>query len=568
LLLSAEPFDDPVEGTLLDLWFVGGDHKVVRPPCQPHYYLDVEQGECELVQCRLLSRPDREVLLYRVDFPSLQMLDRYRHPSSFESHKRFVDVLVSEYGFACASGLPRVLSWDVESFTFSKVGTDWRRDSIRSISVWGVGEVPKFGDYAVQYGEDGEFGLCWEVTNEHDERWVITQFLKFFQAFDPDVWAGYNDGDYDVRLLLQRCNFLRIPCRLGRDGSQPYVVTRTYRRRNRERTVYHVRIRGRVHLDVLEEVLLDQTLYDLKGRGQVEVADHFGFAPILDVDHAAIPDERLAEVNLDDARCCFGLANHYLKNLYALCEELQVPLNLMVTRKPSHISNWFYGRAYAKEGIVSDGYNCDRFPQVFNRGGKPYQGALVRCFETGVFYNVEHWDYRGFYPSIMMKYNLSPETVSLVAMNPYTGEYRIEKYDNYWIIEVPDVPKRKGEPNWEKAAQFVCRVDMSKDGVTKRELKRIHAERSRLKDEYLKTKDERLMSRQYALKVIENTIYGYNGMKYALYGNVLVALLVTALARFHIQKLLDKLRRKGKTIIEVDTDGLYCVDNHAKTGRQ
>lgn len=565
MLLTVEPFDDSTEGTLLSVWEVGGKHRVVRPPCLPHYWSEVEQGDsCLTVRKRLLSNPSLLQQLYRVDFPALAVLDRYRLPSAWESHKRFVDVLASEYGFACPSGTPRVLAWDVESFTFSQVAPDWRRDTLRSVAVHGVWagspETVKVGDGIYQYDPTTrEFGLCWRVDSDHDEESVVKDFITFVHGFDPDVLTGFNDGGYDLRLLMQRCGYLRVPCRLGRDGSPPYIMDRTYERRGKQRELSIARIRGRVHLDVWLEVMLDQTLFDLKGRGQVEVAKHFGFKPIEDVNHANITAEQLADVNLDDARCCYGLAQLYLRNLYALCEELSIPLNLMVERSPSHIPNWFYGQEFSKLGIISDGYNCERFESIFARGSKPYQGAFVKCFLTGLFRNVEHIDYESFYPSIMIKYNLSGETVSLVEMKPYTGEYRFEEHEGYMIIEVPDVPKVKGKPDYDRAFQFVCRIDTSKDSVTKIKLLTFRARREELKRQYKETKDEKLMSQQYALKVIQNTLYGYHGTPYALYGNILVAILITALGRYHIQELIHKLQKQGKQIIEADSDGLYAI---------
>lgn len=558
MLLSVEPFDHQTEGTLLDLWFVGGQHKTVRPPCMPHFYSWVEQGNCEQVERRLLSGQPRS--MFRVDWPTLTALERARHGQSFMDHKRFVDVLISKFGFKIESAAPSLLAWDSETFPKhpNRIGVNWREDTIRSIAVYGDG-----------------FAHCWRVGGGRidgkkgvmDEPAVIRAFLSFVNTYDPDILAGYNDGDYDMRVLLSRCRFHRIRCRLGRDGSEPYVIVKNYERRGKEREVVKVRIHGRVHLDVYLEVMFDQTLYDLKGRGQVEVAKHFGFAPIEDVNHAAIPEDRLEETNIDDARCCYGLAELYLQNIYALCEELNVPLNLMCARSPSHIPNWFYGAAYEELGIVSEKPNVERFPQIFGRGGKPYQGALVKCFRRGIFRPVHHKDFASFYPSLQMEYNLSPETVNLVAMKPYTGEYRFDKYDDYWIIEVPDVPKKKGKPNWEKAAQIVCRIDMSHDSVTKKRLLHIRKERFRLKREYKKTKDQRLYSRQYALKVIQNTLYGYCGMRWSLYGNILVAILITALARYHMQAELVKPEygkvvevdgiKAGEKVIEVDTDGFY-----------
>jgi len=563
MLLIAEPFDDCTEGTLLSLWYVGGAHKVVRPPCQPHYWL---RGDCDAVVQRqaLLSRPNVKIDLSRVDFPTLQELDRSHVEGAMESHKRFVDVVACEHGFECASELPSVLSWDIETFTFSPVGVDWRRDTIRSIAVWGCrGGMCRMAlareDAIVQSGREGdEFGVCWSVDSEHDEASVIAGFLKFLLWYNPDVLSGFNDGGYDVRVLMARCDYLRIPCRIGRDGGRPYIIERVYERQGKQRETQVVRVGGRVHLDVFSEVMLDQTLFDLKGRGLNEVAKHFGFDPIEDVNHAAIPEDRVAETNLDDARCTYALSKLYLANLYGLCDYLRVPLNLVVERSPSHICNWFYGQEFAKLGIVSDGFNVERFPQIFNRGGKPYQGAFVKCYRTGLFRNVEHIDFVSFYPSIMLKYNLSPETVSLVETKPWTGEYRFEEHDDHTIIEVPDIPKVKGEPNMEAGCQFVCRVEKA-DSVTRKKLSWIQEERARLKVQLKDTKDEGLQSRQYALKVVQNTLYGYMGTQYALYGNVLVAILITALARYHIQEKVAELEGLGYKMIELDTDGFYVV---------
>jgi len=56
-------------------------------------------------------------------------------------------------------------------------------------------------------------------------------------------------------------------------------------------------------------------------------------------------------------------------------------------------------------------------------------------------------------------------------------------------------------------------------------------------------------------------------MKWALYGNILVAILITALGRYHMNKEINKPEygkpvvvegvRAGERVIEVDTDGFY-----------
>jgi len=588
MLLIAEAFDDSERGTLLSLWFLGGDRRCVDPPCRPRFFTDGDYATGVAVRRRLLSKPSVERTVTKVEFPNMQTLKHYAGDDSWEAWRRFIDVVICDFGLDTSQGsrkVPRVLSWDIETYTDSPASPNWRADTIRSVAVWGLTEgidVARLReeDAAVQLSGDGvEFGVCWSVDGEHDEISVINSFIRFFNWFDPDVWSGFNDGDYDVRVLMSRCDSLCIVPHLGRNGGRPYILDRMFERQGRQREVHLVRVAGRVHLDTFNEVLADQTLFDLKGKGLNEVAYHFDFAPLLteatwgaicdweyylkckragvkpidDVNHANIPDDRICETNLDDARCTFGLAQLYLANMYGLCEYLKVPLNLVVDRSPSHVDNWFFGAEFSKLGIISDGYNKDRFKQFFNVRGKPYQGAYVECLETGVFNNLEHIDFVSFYPSIMLQYNLSPETVSLVEIKPYTGEYHFEDHEHWMIIEVPDVPKGTA------GRQIVCRVETKTDSVTRQKLSWVRDERGRLKSEYKATHDERLQSRQYALKVIQNTIYGYHGTGYALYGNVLCAILITALARYHIHKKIEELKMQGYKIIEVDTDGLFAV---------
>lgn len=598
MLLSVEPYDDANVGVVLSLWEIGGKHKVVKPPANPHFYAHDDIGVSRHEVKRFLSEPAKKKGVYRVEFLTIESAKRASYLQdirAFENRKRYEDQLVSEFGFAIPSGMPSVLSWDIETFTFSKVNPDPNRDTIRSISVWGLVNthmlcpVAPHSASVVSYDPEqadmyyqavlqisdqyhaitqfdpatGEFGFCWQVTDELSEADAIEDALRFQRWYDADIPAGFNDGHYDIRVLLQRCGALRIRCAMGRNGGTPYVKTREYERKGKVRSVDTVLVNGRVHLDVYNEVLLDQTLFDLKGRGQLEVSKHFGLYPIEGVDHGDLTDENVAEINLDDARCCFGLANIYLRNIYALCDELSVPLNLMIERSPSHIPNWFYGQEYAKLGIVSDGFNGERFKSVFARGGKPYQGGFVKCYGRGLYRPVEKIDFSSFYPSIMDEYNLSPETVSLVSMMPYTGEYKFEQYDGYMIIEVPDVPQKKGKPDYEHALQFRCRVETSFDGVTRLKIREFRKKRELLKREAERLRDaglpfEHIESQQYALKVIQNTLYGYSGMPFAIYGNVLMAVLITALSRYHIHKKIVEVQGQGYTIIEVDTDGILA----------
>jgi len=74
--------------------------------------------------------------------------------------------------------------------------------------------------------------------------------------------------------------------------------------------------------------------------------------------------EELGSYCLSDARITYKLLEHYLSVLKPLAVMLKVSLDMMVSRKPSHIGNLIYGRAFNKLGIISDGTNAERFTGV------------------------------------------------------------------------------------------------------------------------------------------------------------------------------------------------------------
>jgi len=169
-----------------------------------------------------------------------------------------------------------------------------------------------------------------------------------------------------------------------------------------------------------------------------------------------------------------------------------------------------------------------------------YSGAHVEIFEKGIVREVvTHVDIKSMYPMVMAVLNLSPETVKLVALKPYTGQYIFSPA----YIEVPD----------ERLDKQVCISISPEDGVTRKSMIRFFEMRQQIRKEGGPLAD----SRQQGVKLIMNAIYGYNGMEYARYGSFLVAIVCTATGRFIINLVLGWLKSKGLRPLEVDTDGVY-----------
>jgi DNA polymerase elongation subunit (family B) len=123
---------------------------------------------------------------------------------------------------------------------------------------------------------------------------------------------------------------------------------------------------------------------------------------------------------------------------------------------------------------------------------------------------------------------------------------------------------------------FKVRINMEKESFIKAKIKEYMATRKSLKNNMKKVADKKkqtndeaaksrydtqiasLNSEQNAIKVIINSIYGVFGNQHGL-GDLPIAVAVTALCRYTIQKLVDYV---GDDLVELDTDGIVVVGDY------
>lgn len=178
-----------------------------------------------------------------------------------------------------------------------------------------------------------------------------------------------------------------------------------------------------------------------------------------------------------------------------------------------------------------------------------YQGAIVECFNTGVYRgNIIKYDVKSMYPSIMVALNLSPENVRLIdrsvllphqTTNPKLNGNKIELCDSY-------------------VGKLTLEVVGDEDSVTRRALLDFTA----IREKYRAARDVDPFadSKQQAIKLIMNSLYGYNGLEFARYGSFLVAIVTTAIGRWIMGTIIDTCKRANNnvTLLECDTDGLMA----------
>ncbi len=543
-LLSVEAVNTYDHGTILDVWEIGGAHRKLRPPFQPYFYSLQPTSNGQATSKKLLSDLKFHTV-WRVPFDNTDDLERARSRWTVEDNFPFKQRVAVDMGYKFQSKYPRLLAWDIETKT-AGLSPNWRKDKIVSIATWG--DTPDSHKFFYAHTND---------PSPEQRRTIIQEFLAFIRTYDTDVLVDFFGRFYDVPTLIQNCQELAIRCALGRDGSQPYIYQKEFEKRGKGKIENTVRIRGRVHFDVHKEVDQDYTLTlaGLKDRTLKTVAKHYGMNPIqVDYDKmGTLTENELREYNLSDARCTYDLSQIYFRGLYELAEYLNVPIDMIVQRQPSHVGNIVIGRRFHKQDIISDGENADRYPAFFGGKFRSNEGAVVRCYRTGIFLNVTHKDFHSMYPNIMRAFNLSPETVRLIETRSYTGKYNFAVKGKIGQIEVPD--KYNG--------QVLCEIDMSCVGIIPEVITDIINQRAESKNLWTQTQDLQYLSREGALKIVANALYGYNVMVHSRYGNVLVGVLTTSIGRMLILDALNKEEKAGNTLLEADTDGEFVIEKNA-----
>jgi DNA polymerase elongation subunit (family B) len=401
-------------------------------------------------------------------------------------------------------------------------------------------------------------GIEWEEIQYSDtnEKELLEWFLSAIEKLDPDILVGYFHRDFDLPRIIDRCKANNLnPNRLGRESGVEYYVNQRFNET-------HVTIPGRVLYDLFDSVKGDQTLYGIKNRKMKTVCQHFNIEgddwvkEDMGEQTVNIPKDILKLHNVDDIRRTIGLFKIYWQNILTQSELFGIPLNMVAeTASQTLIATLFMGRGLFEQGIMSDGMNKDRYPEVFRRkkekGEKNYEAAIVGIYKTGLIRPVHKADFSGMYPGIEMALNLSPETCKITRYLPYKDEFKIEKKGNITYYFVPDRAINK---------IIVVAVNNKRDGFLRKELRQLRKKRNVIKEK-LKTADAKetdlLTSQSWNVKILMNIVSGNCGDAISRYGSLPVTIVTVGVGRELIKELKKHIDTEyDNASVELDTDGI------------
>ena len=403
----------------------------------------------------------------------------------------------------------RIMAFDIE--VYSKEGSpDPVRDRVIIIGTSREGETTTH----VLEGSRGEHDLIYKFTNE-------------ILSYDPDIIVGYNQDKFDWPFLKERASKLGFKLDVGRRiGSQP------------ETSVYgHISIAGRLNVDLYNfaEEIPGLTLKTLE-----EVAEFLGVKKKSErvlIPWYKIPEywddpnkrPKLIRYAIDDVESTYGLSEKFLPFGAQLSSTTGIPLDHVMAASTGFRLEWRLIReAYKRNELV---------PERIERPPASYVGALVLKPEPGIKENVAVLDFASMYPSIMVKYNVGPDTLIRDEEGGSSEEAYIAPSVGHKFRREPD--------GFFKA-------------VLKRFLRWRRGIKARLKEldpfspEYIL-----LDQRQRAIKVLSNAMYGYMGWSGARWYCKECAEAVTAWGRELILSAINFAKNLGLSVYYGDTDSLF-----------
>lgn len=392
--------------------------------------------------------------------------------------------------------------------------------------------------------------VLFKCNDKYNDKTLLLEFIDYVRKKDPDIICTFNGKKFDLPYVHRRCILNDLHGEV--DG-----LCR-FKKRIYSDAMDKLTIKGRVEFDLFEHVIRDQTLYGIKSFGLKDVAKFKKIQGVIDLEEhignikSIVFTKMLDEYILADINITRQLGKMYLPNCITLAEWMKVPLDSVVNAYPSFIPKIFCGRAYNKLNIISLDSNTDKYDEVegnlFKIGSK-FEGATVLCRKPNTrFEKIWKVDFKSMYPSSILTWNLGPDTTRILQLKDKSPSLKFTNRKEWLWLSYPD-------ENFDKSV--VIRIDLKKRGFLGDAINKLFEERKKLKAMMNDARDpsvkEGLNGRQWAIKVLLNSIYGMMGLKSTMYGDMATAMTVTATCRWATGKVMDML---GDTVVEVDTDGL------------
>lgn len=397
------------------------------------------------------------------------------------------------------------------------------------------------------------------------EKQLLADFLNVWKKLDMDVVTGWNIDTFDIPYLVNRIHRL-FSFREALKLSPLRVIMERKRRMKHGQEALIYDLSGLQVIDYLRTYqklcLKQRENYKLNTIANVELeeakidySEYRNLAHLYKEDH-----DKFIRYNINDVEIIERLEVklRYLSVVFSLAYTAHV--NYDDTFAQTRIWDALIYNYLIKKNIVVPPHR-----EHVDRGA--YEGAFVKDPKVGLHRWIVGFDLTSLYPSLIMQYNISPDTI----VDGERQNFRIEDVIAGAISNDSDFIMTANGYHFRKTNGFM--TEIVKDIFKKRQY---HKKKMvELEGLYNKTKDKKYekesiqhKSMQETYKVVANSCYGTMGTPYFRFYDVRLAEAITKSGQLSILWIMDKVNKylnkvcgtKGKDfIIAGDTDSIYIT---------
>lgn len=392
-----------------------------------------------------------------------------------------------------------------------------------------------------------------------DEKHLLKKFIEMWCHINPDIATGWNIEGFDIPYIINRTRKV-----IGDDWTKrlsPWgiIEEREITLFGRPTIVYD--ILGLVNLDYLalykkftynqrESYSLNNISHVELGEKKLDYSEYETLFKLYEKDYAKFIDYNIRDVELvkklDDKLKLFDLV--FMIAYTAKCNLRDVLGTLKVWETIS------YNYLIDKNIIISPRTRLD---------DRDFVGGYVKEPFAGRHHWVVSFDLASLYPHLIMQYNISPETMSQKI-----------SVDIDQLVEKTRLWNESGlKDSLTANGVFYTK---HKRGFIPELMEKFFKERKRIKEElFIASKENspeelqvQLNTRQMAIKILLNSLYGALGNKYFRFFSADMAESITTSGQLSIRwierKLNEFMNDVMKTdnhdyIIAIDTDSVYIT---------
>ena len=404
-------------------------------------------------------------------------------------------------------------------------------NTTKKITTFGTGPFTQTSETS-QY--DVDYKQC------RDERELLVRFLDWWSVNTPDVLTGWNTDFFDVPYLISRVD--RV---LDDDYVKVFSPFKLVRRNvkkimGREQLTYE--IQGVAQLDYLalykKFTYITRPSYKLDNIAETELGKkklESGFDTFREFYEKDW--NRFVEYNIIDTALVDELEDKMKLIELILTMAYDAKCNFQDVFSP--VRTWdslLYNHLW-KQNVV--------LPQSEGKESRSIVGAYVQEVEPGEYEWVASFDATSLYPSIIMQYNMSPETLVPGSMMDVTVDGLLEgKYDLSALKE----------KNYSMTANGQCFTN-DKLGYMPEIVQKFFDDRQKYKKLMLKAKQDLIDTGDDKYK---NDISKYNNFQMArkIQLNSLYGAMANQYFRFYDDRIAEGITMSGQHIIRQTAVGL------------